>query len=143
MHAIQSARAGLVVLLGVTAGLAGCGRSGPVLVPVTGRVTFDGRPVETGEIIFRAVDGSVASGAGPIAAGRYEARVPVGSKRVEVSATRQGAVRPEKPGGSGEPPPAEMYVPDRYNAKSEITADVTAAGPNEFDFELTGGGPAK
>ena len=143
MHPIPSTRAGFVVLLGMIAGLTGCGRGGPVLVPVTGRVTFDGRPVETGEIIFRAVDGAVASGAGPIASGRYEARVPVGTKRVEVIATRQGAARPEKPGGSGEPPPVQMYVPDRYNAQSELTAEVTAAGPNEFDFELTDNGAWK
>jgi len=35
---------------------AGCGTRGPALVPVSGSVTFDGTPVETGEILFRATD---------------------------------------------------------------------------------------
>jgi hypothetical protein len=30
----------------------------------------------------------------------------------------------------------EMYIPDRYNLESELRAEVTTAGPNEFDFTL-------
>jgi len=117
---------------------AGCGTRGPALVPVSGSVTFDGAPVETGEIVFRAADGAVASHAGQIMAGRYAIRSTAGPKRVEIIATRPPATVVQNPGGSGESTPAEMYVPDRYNARSTLTADVTASGPNRFDFELTG-----
>jgi len=139
----RAAGRGLLGLAAVCAVLAGCGRGGPLLVPVSGRVTFDGRPVESGEILFRAADGAVASHAGPIVAGRYETRVPAGPKRVEIIATRRAAKVAEKPGGGGESPPAEMYVPDRYNAASTLTAEVTADGPNEFDFTLAGDRHAK
>jgi prepilin-type N-terminal cleavage/methylation domain-containing protein len=33
-------------------------------------------------------------------------------------------------------PAHEQYLPARYNARSELTAEVTAQGPNEFTFEL-------
>jgi len=134
-----AARAAVLLLVVAT----GCGRSGPTLVPVSGSVTFDGQPVETGEIVFRAVDGAVTSGAGPIVAGRYAARAPVGSKRVEIIATRPARGAAAKPSISGEPTAAEMFVPDRYNAESTLTAEVTAGGPNEFDFTLTSGSAAK
>ena len=127
----------------VFAATGACRRSGPVLVPVSGTVTFDGGPVEEGEIVFRAADGAVASGAARIAAGRYEGRAPLGAKRVEIIAVRRKAATAAKAGDSGESAPAEMFVPDRYNAQSTLTAEVTAAGPNTFDFALEGEPPRK
>jgi hypothetical protein len=133
----------VAVALLVLLGPAGCGSRGVTLVRVSGTVTFDGEPVKTGEILFRAADGAVPSHAGPIVAGRYQARVSPGTKRVEIIATRPPAKVVENPSGSGEPTPVEMYVPDHYNARSMLTADVTAAGPNVFDFQLTGTEPRR
>jgi hypothetical protein len=31
----------------------------------------------------------------------------------------------------------EESLPERYNAQSELTADVTEAGPNDFTFPIT------
>ena len=103
-------------------------------MPVSGSVTFAGQPVADGEIAFRSADGATASWAGPIVAGRYALESTIGPKRVEVI-----AVRPKpgaKPKASGEGVINEMYIPDRYNLESELKADVTASGPNEFDFKL-------
>ena len=121
-------------LLCCLAALAGCGPGGPKTVPVSGSVTFAGQPVADGEIAFRSADGATASWAGRIVAGRYAIRSTVGPKRVEII-----AVRPKpgaKPKASGEGVINEMYIPDRFNLESELKADVTAAGPNEFDFKL-------
>ena len=121
-------------LLCCLAALSGCGPGGPQTVPVSGSVTFTGQPVADGEIAFRSADGATASWAGRIVAGRYAIRSTVGPKRVEII-----AVRPKpgaKPKASGEGVINEMYIPDRYNLESELTADITAAGPNEFDFKL-------
>lgn len=121
----------LVCCLGL---MAGCGPSGPQTVPVSGSVTFAGQPVASGEIAFRSADGATASWAGPIVAGRYAIRSTIGPKRVEII-----AVRPKpgaKPKASGEGVINEMYIPNRYNLESELRAEVTAAGPNEFDFKL-------
>ena len=114
--------------------LAGCGPSGPTTVPVSGSVSFAGQPVAEGEIQFRSADGTSASWAGPIEGGRYALRSTVGPKRVEII-----AVRPKpgaKPKPSGEQVVNEMYIPARYNLESELTAEVTEAGPNQFDFSL-------
>ena len=121
-------------LLCCLAALSGCGPGGPKTVPVSGSVTFAGQPVADGEIAFRSADGATASWAGRIVAGRYEIRSTVGPKRVEII-----AVRPKpgaKPKASGEGVINEMYIPDRYNLESELRAEVTTAGPNEFDFTL-------
>lgn len=113
----------------------GCGGGGPTTVPVSGSVSFAGQPVASGEIVLRDPGGRLASAAARIVDGQYRMRAPVGPKRVEIIATRPaaGAARP-RPGG--EEPPVEMYVPERYNALSTLTADVTAAGPNQCDFAL-------
>ena len=121
-------------LLCCLAAVAGCGTGGPKTVPVSGSVTFAGQPVADGEIAFRSADGAKASWAGPIVAGRYAIKSTVGPKRVEII-----AVRPKpgaQPKASGEGVINEMYIPARYNLESELTADVTAAGPNDFDFKL-------
>ena len=121
-------------LLCCLAALSGCGPGGPKTVPVSGSVTFAGQPVADGEIAFRSADGATASWAGRIVAGRYAIRSTVGPKRVEII-----AVRPKpgaKPKASGEGVINEMYIPDRYNLESELRAEVTTAGPNEFDFTL-------
>jgi len=121
-------------LLCCLAALAGCGPGGPKTVPVAGSVSFAGQPVAEGEIAFRSADGATASWAGPIAAGRYAIRSTVGPKRVEIIAVRPRSGAKAK--ASGEGVPNEMYVPARYNLESELKAEVTAAGPNEFDFNL-------
>ncbi len=121
-------------LLCCLAAVSGCGPGGPKTVPVSGSVTFAGEPVADGEIAFRSADGATASWAGRIVAGRYAIRSTVGPKRVEII-----AVRPKpgaKPKASGEGVINEMYIPDRYNLESELRAEVTTAGPNEFNFTL-------
>jgi hypothetical protein len=121
-------------LLCCLAAVSGCGPGGPKTVPVSGSVTFAGQPVADGEIAFRSADGATASWAGRIVAGRYAIRSTVGPKRVEII-----AVRPKpgaKPKASGEGVINEMYIPDRYNLESELRAEVTTTGPNEFDFTL-------
>ena len=113
----------------------GCGPSGPVTYTATGQVTFEGQPVQEGEIIFRAADGASGSWEGKIVGGSYSLQTTEGSKRVEITARRkvEGAPAAE----SGEPALSfESYIPEKYNEKSELTANVTPSGPNEFNFEL-------
>ena len=114
--------------------LFGCGSSGPATYEVTGQVTFDGQPVAEGEILLRAADGSEGSRAGKIVDGRYTIQSTVGKKRVEINASRE--VKPSKIAESGEEVAGELYIPKKYNLESELTAEVTAAGPNQFDFKL-------
>ena len=97
-------------------------------------MTFDGQPVEEGEIIFRAADGTQGSWEEKISSGAYSLRTTPGQKRVEITARR----KVETPAAaSGEPAISfQMYIPEEYNEDSKLTANVTPEGPNQFDFLL-------
>jgi hypothetical protein len=110
----------------------GCGNpSGKV--NVSGTVSWEGQPLSKGDITFFNSEDGNAAGAGRVKDGRYSFVCKPGKMRVEINADRflPGA-------GVDETTPArEQYIPDRYNAKSELTAEVTLDGKNEFDFSLT------
>jgi hypothetical protein len=113
----------------------GCTR-GPRTYPVSGTVTLDGQPLPEGEILFVPVDGSTGPDPGKVKDGRFELQARAGKKRVEVSAARilPGGAR----GAGGEPVPEEI-IPDRYNTRSVLTAEVSPEGVNRFEFPLSGG----
>ena len=113
----------LVVSLMLVAG--GCGSGGDTGT-VTGTVTFDGAPVQQGQISF---EGNTVTGA-QIQDGKFEAQVPVGKQKVKISATREeGVARDGLPN-------YVQYIPKKYNDQTTLEEDVKA-GTNEFKFELT------
>lgn len=116
----------------------GCGGSndGLQLYDVEGAVTFDGQPIENGKILFRKLDGDERGFAANIINGRYKLQSLPGEARVEIRASR---IIPGKfDMSNGEPEPVgEMYIPKHYNRDSELTANVSSEGENEFGFDLT------
>jgi hypothetical protein len=110
----------------------GCADSRPALYRVTGTVSFDGRPVEGGEIIFVPVDKGAAPDAGRIDNGAYDMLAKAGKKRVEIRASRP--VVGGKPNPMG--PVYQDYIPEKYNARTTLAADVKPDGENRFDYEL-------
>ncbi len=123
-----------LVVAGIVLAASGCGR-GDGMRAVTGTVTFDGQPVESGEIMFRSPDGTEGSAAGRITGGRYSLRSTPGVKRVEITARREIETAPA---ASGEPAIGfESYIPEKYNRQSELTVEVAQHGRNSFDFDLT------
>ena len=121
--------------LAVVVPLAGCGPSGPETYEVSGTVTFDGKPVPDGEIVFRDAEGTAGSWAGKIEDGQFRFRSTAGKKRVEIIAYREYEDPALAEGAEG-PTTGEMYIPDKYNTKSELSPEVPPEGPNEFDFPL-------
>src|SRR5437763_138390 len=118
----------LVVLLA----LGGCGRRGPIMVPVSGTVTLDGEPMSDGIIYFKTIaEGSVDQM--DIKDGKFAGQVEVGDRRVEIC--RYGLGPPIKM-GNGEIPNKIETLPARYNQESELKATVTERGANEFTFEV-------
>jgi hypothetical protein len=113
----------------------GCGDNGPAKYWVKGSVRFDGQPVESGEIIFAPVEKGAAPDAGRIDHGTYEVLVTPGRKRVEIRASRP--VVGGKPNPMG--PVYHDYIPEKYNARTKLTADVQPNSENRFDYELTSG----
>src|SRR5260370_41928529 len=106
----------------------GCGAGGPAMYRVTGTVTFDGRPVESGEIIFVPVDKGVAPDAGRIDNGAYDLLVKAGKKRGEIRASR--------PGLGGEPNPMgpvyQDYIPEKNNTRTTLAAARSPGRPQRF-----------
>jgi hypothetical protein len=128
----------LYLLLVIIAFTAGCGR-GNGRCGLAGSVLLDGGPIQRGSIDFTPVAGPVLTTAGSmIIDGRYA----VAAKQGLLPGTyRVRVFWPEVPAGPGildgvsSKPPRER-VPERYNAKSDLLIELTAKGPNEFDFDL-------
>jgi hypothetical protein len=126
MKPLASLAAGLAAAVFV----AGCGASGPRKYEVSGAVKYDGQPVPDGQVIFTPADGSAPEG-GPIKDGRYTVSAREGVNKVQVRGSR---VVPGKKGPMGEDW-VEAFVPDKYNDKTTLTADV-GSGKTEHNFDL-------
>jgi hypothetical protein len=146
----------LVVLLVIS----GCGQAtGPVFAPVTGRVTFNGQPLEEGTIHFFPDESQGTSGPMSMAAmqndGRYSLRGPgkyvgaiVGNHRVyltmpfpELGPTPvviDGEVVVQEP-PRNRPVSMAFRIPKKYlqPETTEWTAAVVKGAANLFDFEIT------
>ena len=121
----------------------GCGRTSDRQA-LEGAVTLDGAPLAEGSITFRPMPGA----SGPTAGGRItEGKFSVsprqgtfvGAFRVEIIATRKTGrkIIDTMWGEEHEVEQTEQFLPARYNRQSELTAEVTEAGPNRFEFDLT------
>ena len=116
----------------------GCSQAptGPAEFPVSGTVTFDGKPIEAGRILFRKIgDGDRAYGS-EIKGGAYSFTSEAGKVKVEITASRIIPGKFESPNGVPEPV-GEMYIPKKYNSQTTLEADVKAEGDNTIPFELS------
>lgn len=144
-----------MVTLGLLIGCfvcAGCGSGSAVeLTAVRGKVTFNGEPIESGQITFTPAEGiSSGAAAGEIKAGEYSIPASngpmVGRHSVSIMASRKTG----KQVPAAMPAPAgtmidvtEEYIPYKYNFQTELTAELTS-GENVQDFALVGDAkPAK
>ncbi len=130
--------------------VAGCAGDGPERAVVTGKITYQGQPLEKGRIRFVPTKDTKAPISGAeITDGAYvvdgRGGVPVGSYQIEITAQRIDSKRAaddnslahqfDNVGG----PPMEQYIPEKYNTKTEleitiqpgsrkITRDIDLAG---------------
>lgn len=118
---------GLAVILVV-----GCGGEGDAKLEVSGNVTFDGQPVNEGEILF-SVEG-FATEASRISDGHFSVRVPPGPAKVVVRAYRPMS-KSDSASITATDVVMENYIPAKYNEKSELTTEVTSGmAPVNFDL---------
>jgi hypothetical protein len=122
--------------------LTGCGDRGPRRVPVEGTVTFDGKPLAAGDIRFLSIPGTAPVVVGTeISEGRFlvpaKAGPLPGKYRVEIAVSRKTGRKVQNPMTEQMVDEIVESLPERYNCRSELTAEVTEAGPNGFDFALT------
>lgn len=161
-HAIRGARTATWL---VAAALAGCGGepAGEGGVAVAGKVSLGGEPVEEGTVTLIPLDGAGSPVTAPIRGGTFETTradgPSPGKHRVEVrafasasdaapareraraEAAVKGMMFGKSPADLGAPAesatPRVNVAPERYNARSELTAEIPAAASHTLEFTLS------
>jgi hypothetical protein len=118
--------------------LAGCGRSGPELAPVSGRVMLDGEPLFGARLMFQPE----ATGSPSYGSTGRDGRYQLGYKRgVKGAMIGWHIVRiqldTEISGSNGKATQRPKSLPARYNTRSELRREVQPGENNVIDFELT------
>jgi len=113
--------------------LAGCG--GEKRYEVTGTVSFDGQPVERGEISFDPTEPGKAPEGGPIVEGRFRVNVSSGKKIVRIRGSRP--LPPEQQDNPEMGLLYEDYIPAQHNTESTREVEIGPGGQREFTFELS------
>jgi len=133
-HPRRALRTAAVLIAWLGAAATGCGGpKGPPTFEVSGDVTFAGKPVEQGSIVFDPVSGTGGSAIAGIDNGRYSARVPAGEMILRVSAVRTTGEKDQY----GEPV-SESYIPSRYNQESTLRRTIEPRRGNRVDLVLEG-----
>lgn len=115
----------------------GCKKDG--LYEITGTVTFDGTPVQQGQIDFAPVSGSDGiSAGGKIVDGKYAVRLLPGNMAVSISSSQK--IKKENPTQEeierGIDTVVQEIIPEKYNRRSQLKQEVTE-GQKVYDFDLT------
>jgi hypothetical protein len=136
------------LVLAASAFMAGCGGSGATddlpRSAVSGKVTLDDKPLESGSISFDPEPGvkDPVSVGGVIKDGSYsidKASGPTpGSYRVAIQASdaTSSAIQPGVAPGETPRVKSKSKIPAKYNNKTELKKEVAAGESNAFDFEL-------
>ena len=110
--------------------LVGCGKSGPEIAPVSGRITVNGQPMENVDITFQ-LDGSKPPSSGRTDKdGHYELAYKrgqmggmVGQNTVRISVSSELVHKPPK-------------IPPEYNTQSKQQVEIKSGQKNTFDFDI-------
>jgi hypothetical protein len=131
----------LLVAMGLLASL-GC-RPRSDRLPISGNVTLNGTPLDSGSVRFSSTGGEKIFATGAmIQNGGYhipqEKGLPPGTYHLEINSPDAKAPLVAAPAAPGEPTirTAPERIPSEYNVNSKKTIEVTADGKNNFDFEI-------
>ena len=125
----------------VLAGIVGCGSAKGDRAAVSGHVTYDGAPLQSGQIVFEPV-GQGRMAIAQIVDGQYaiaaERGPTVGDYVVRITASRPTGEMASAgaTGGDELRPVYEQYLPSKYNDQSELSIKIDAVSVVEHDFEL-------
>jgi len=145
MIALSKRRVSLAIVVFAAFGPAvGCSGSGDDLPrePVSGTVTLDNAPLPNGTISFVPAAGQ-GGGGGTITNGKFsiarEGGLVPGSYSVAIyaSAKEEGQAKPKMAGGTRkEAQLAKELIPVKYNANTELKAEIKKGGINDLKFAL-------
>ncbi len=130
-------------LLVAATAIAGC-RKGPTMVPVSGKVIYNGKPVQFGCVTFQPPSGQPAQGDikndGTFQLSTYKLNDGAVVGRHQVRIACYESQKPGVPKSPGEQSLGKLLIPAKYTYfdQSGFTADVSADGNEPFVFTLTG-----
>jgi hypothetical protein len=110
----------------------GCGDRGPQRVVVSGVVTYHGKPIPDGAILFVPAEAAHAPTSGTaIVGGNYKADihggVPVGKHKIQIEAYRNDkSVRSRFPDVGAR----VQYIPPKYNVHTELEIEIQPTDGN-------------
>jgi hypothetical protein len=137
------------VLLIVLLAAAGCGPSGPAIVPVTGVVTLDGVPVAKASVMFKPVAGGNAAEGETDASGKFSLTTQLDKPRagalegehiVTVNGARTIGTQAAGDGTSVEAkaPQIEWFVPMKYaNGNTSGLRQTVSKGMSPVELKLS------
>lgn len=123
----------------------GCfGQKGLETAPVTGVVTYNGKPLPYGRVSFRPQAGSPATGTiqsdGSFSLSTYGSGdgAIVGMHQVSITATEADAGTMAETAANTEMAVPKSMIPKKYTSfsTSDLTAEVVSDGENQFTLEL-------
>lgn len=118
----------------------GCGADTGGRIGVSGKVTFQGKPLASGTIEFSPTDGKGSPSGSTIADGEYS--VPAaqglmpGNYTVKISAVDGAAQDTTQAPGESTTVVNKELIPAEFNVNSKLKAEVTATGSSTFDFTI-------
>jgi hypothetical protein len=122
---------------------AGCSDGAGGRKEITGAVTLVGQPLDDGMIVFKPAAGQDTQGGVQIVKGEYKVPSKQGLKpgKYIVQITSGDGGTPVNLPEDASPGPSKNFVsvdrvPEDWNVKSTHEVEVTADGPNKFDFEI-------
>jgi hypothetical protein len=125
-------RGSLILPLAVLAAAGGC--DGPPVVE--GEITWDGRAVENGTILFTSAGPGHFQEGCLIRDGRYRTSLPSGPVKVEIRAVKVvGKTKGIINGEEVEIDATEPLLPKEYNDETTLRAEIQS-GTNRLDFRL-------
>ena len=114
--------------------LAGCGKSGPDLAPVSGVIKIDGEPMENVDVAFQPQEGKSPSYGRTDKNGHYELGYKqgvvgalVGKHTVRITASHELMRNPPN-------------LPAKFNSSSELTYEVKSGKNDDANFDVTSEG---
>lgn len=114
---------------------------------VSGKIFFQGVPIETGKISFDSIDGNAQGSSGEIIEGKYELKnnqaLGKGFMVVRIWGFKKTGKKKIPPvGAPGISPGGElmdeikMYIPSKHNTSSKQIVEIKLGEDNVFDFDL-------
>ena len=114
---------------------------------VSGKIFFQGVPIETGKISFDSIDGNAQGSSGEIIEGKYELKnnqaLGKGFMVVRIWGFKKTGKKISPPFGApgissgGElMDEIQMYIPSEFNTSSKQIVEIKLGEDNVFDFDL-------